>query len=326
MALSDLSKPVRETILDDVLFRYFLLPEPTTGCRLAPDMLLRHASGQLYQEAHLRLEREFRQGFLPGLASDAPTGGLLTKDVRLTPSALARALVEQAIAAIGRGTTAEQPEELDILDPACGSGVFLQEALRALVARGYSGTLTLRGFDASPVSCEISKFCLERVKRDLPTARVSIDIRKVDDSLQEDWGAPDLILMNPPFVPWERMPPAGQEVVNHELGDLAKFRADLAMAFIWKGVKALSPNASWPPSCPLRFSRRIRAKNGVRRSSREQNFYSWDALRATGFSVARRSNRACLCSGGGSLLRREGQPLCGSWLRKAVPRTRCFAR
>ena len=207
-------------------------------------MLLRHASGQLYQEAHLRLEQEFRQVFLPGMASDAPTGGLLRKDVRFTPPALARALVERALAAIGLGTAAEQPQELDILDPACGSGVFLQEALRELAARGYSGTLTLRGFDSSPISCEISKFCLERVKRDLPASRVSIDIRKTVDSLQEDWGSPDLILMNPPFVPWERMPPADQEVVNHELGGLKRFRADLAMAFIWKGVKTLSSNSS----------------------------------------------------------------------------------
>ena len=170
-ALNDLSKPIRETILDDVLFSHFLLPEPTTGCRLAPDMLLRHASGQLYQEAHWRLEQEFRQVFLPGMASDARTGGLLRKDVRFTPPALARALVERALAAIGLGTAAEQPQELDILDPACGSGVFLQEALRELAARGYSGTLTLRGFDSSPISCEISKFCLERVKRDLPASR-----------------------------------------------------------------------------------------------------------------------------------------------------------
>ena len=50
--------------------------------------------------------------------------------------------------------------------------------------------------------------------------------------------------MNPPFVPWERMPPADQEVVNHELGGLKRFRADLAMAFIWKGVKTLSSNSS----------------------------------------------------------------------------------
>jgi hypothetical protein len=241
--LGGLPSRVTETTLDEALFRRFLLPEPTTGCRLNPELLLRHASGQLYQEAHLRLEREFRQAFFPGIASDAPTGGLLTKDVRFTPPALARALVEQSLTAISARIDSEQPPPLDILDPACGSGVFLQEALRELVKRNYAGAIKLRGFDTSPVSCAISRFCLERAKRDAPTAAVSLDIRQTD-SLQEDWGTPDLILMNPPFVPWERMSAADQSAVGGELGPLRKFRADLAMAFIWKGVRALSPDAS----------------------------------------------------------------------------------
>jgi hypothetical protein len=230
--------------LGDELFRYLLLPEPTTGCRLEPDLLLRHASGQLYQEAHLRLERECRQAFLPGMASDASTGGLLTKDVRFTPPSLARALVEQALTAARDRIREGKSARLDVLDPACGSGVFLQETLRELVRRKYCGQIMLRGFDTSPISCAISRFCLERIKQDLPRPNVSIVIKQ-QDSLQTDWGKPDLILMNPPFMPWDRMEDAEKEAVRNVLGvDLAKFRVDLAMAFIWKAVESLAPTAS----------------------------------------------------------------------------------
>ena len=102
VALRDFSEATKATILDDEVLAYFLQPDSTTGCRLAPDLLLRHASGQLYQEAHLRLEQEYRQSYLPGITSDAPINGLLSKDVRFTPPALARSLVQQALSAITR--------------------------------------------------------------------------------------------------------------------------------------------------------------------------------------------------------------------------------
>ena len=149
-------------------FQPFLLPDRQQDAGLPIDMLLRHASGQLYQECTPDFEQEFRQVFLPGMASDANRWAV-KEGCRFTPSALARALVERALAAIGLGTAAESPQELDILDPACGSGVFCRSSSRVGCA-GYSGTLTLRGFDSSPISCEISKFCLERVKRDLPAS------------------------------------------------------------------------------------------------------------------------------------------------------------
>jgi hypothetical protein len=153
-------------------------------------------------------------------------------------------LVEQAITAAKNRIKSGPSAKLDILDPACGSGVFLQETLRELVRRGYSGQIALRGFDTSPISCAISKFCLERIKQDLPTLKVSIDIKQ-QDSLQVDWGTPDVVLMNPPFIPRERMKDAEKEAVREILGDdIAKSRVDLAMAFIGKAVKSLAPNAS----------------------------------------------------------------------------------
>lgn len=223
------------------LLGFFLRPEPETGLLLEPDLLIRHAAGQLYQEAHLILEREPQLAF-EGLIPDERSRGFPKRDARFTPIVLARALVEQAISAFG--DQLDQKNSLDILDPACGSGVFLQEALRELLTRGYHGQICLRGFDLSPISCEMARFCLERARVDATAAgldiRISIEER---DALQGPWGRPDILLMNPPFVPWQGMSTAERETVADVLGQVLERRADKAMAFLWRGVQALGSGA-----------------------------------------------------------------------------------
>ena len=49
--------------------------------------------------------------------------------------------------------------------------------------------------------------------------------------------------MNPPFVPWDRMASEEKESVKEILGSLAKYRMDLAMAFVWRAVQSLSNTA-----------------------------------------------------------------------------------
>ena len=235
-----LSDKVLQTSLGESLLDHFLSPEPVSQCRLDPELLLRHASGQLYQEAHLQLEREARQLYLPGLAPDTAQTGLLTKDVRFTPPSLARVLAEQALDVARDQISKNRP--IEILDPACGSGVFLQEALRELVQRGYSGKLTLRGFDTSTISCAIARFCLGRAKLDAGEIRLTIDIRQ-EDSLRNEWGAPNIILMNPPFIPWDRMAPEDQDCLKGILGGLARYRMDMAMAFMWRASQSLPESA-----------------------------------------------------------------------------------
>ncbi|NQT53701.1 N-6 DNA methylase [bacterium] len=224
------------------LLRHFTEPEPTTGLRLEPGLLLRHAAGQLYQEAHLLIETEHRQLSLPGLASDEMPRGVLQRDVRFTPVALARTLVQQSLDALPERVF--DHSKLVILDPACGSGVFLQEALRELQARSYTGTVVLKGFDISPVSCEIARFCLGRSKLDAMGSAMDVKVEVHEcDGLAEDWGHPDLVLMNPPFIPWDRMNGEQQRIVSSRLGRLKTGRVDMAMAFVWRGAEALREGA-----------------------------------------------------------------------------------
>jgi methylase of polypeptide subunit release factors len=207
--------------------------------RLHPDLLLRHAAGELYQEAHLIIERE-NQLYLPGLSEGKQMPGKLQRDVRFTPTSLARTLVQQAFKAYGKEF--DQFNKLDILDPACGSGVFLQEAIRELQAREFTGKVTLRGYDTSEISCAMSRFCLERAKIDAKASgiTVQVDIKK-GDALQNEWGKPDFILMNPPFTHWEGMEKEEQDIVKTILQGLLSGtkRVDKSMAFIWKGANCL---------------------------------------------------------------------------------------
>lgn len=215
---------------------FFLDKEPRSGCILYSNLLFRHASSQLYQEAHLQIERE-PQGLLPGFAPEGEPEGERPKDVRYTPVNLARAMVEQALKALG--DVAALPAPFQILDPACGSGVFLQEALRELLRRGFGGTARLTGYDISNMAVYVSKFCLEHAKvESQDSSNISVEIVPTD-SLERDWAASDLILMNPPFIPWNSLTSRQQTLLRDTLAEAYAGHADLAMAFLLKAVKAL---------------------------------------------------------------------------------------
>lgn len=219
------------TLLSD-----FSRPQPLTGCILEPGLLLRHAAGRLFQEANLVVEREnFEQLHLAGLAPDAKSAGRLERDVRFTPPTLARTLAERSLNALPR-----IPKKLCAFDPACGSGVFLQEVLRELQSRDFDGEVTLKGFDISEVSCLLANFCLYRAASENKSnkARVKVEISQ-QDALKSDWPDFDVALMNPPFVPYERMDAENKKLVREQLGELAEGRPDKAMVFVWKAVQQI---------------------------------------------------------------------------------------
>jgi len=204
------------------------------GLQLLPSLLLRHASSRLYQEAHLEIERS-RQMAFPGMAPVVEPEGPPPKDVRFTPTNLARALVQQALLALGA-----LPMDICVLDPACGSGVFLQEFLKEMSLRGMSGKASIVGYDISGISVCMSRFCLNAAARDFRNADVSVHPR---DSLKERcWAKADIILMNPPFVSWSALSEANQSLVRETLGDMSGGRPDMAMAFVWNAIMSLNPD------------------------------------------------------------------------------------
>lgn len=209
---------------------------------LTPDLalLLRHASGQLFQEAHYEAvfvpqDQLMFDGFPPML----PLIRKETQDVGIhfTPPWLVRTLVEETFSAF-----IELPNTITIFDPACGSGEFLREALRQLNLRDYPGKVKLIGWDVSRIACFMASFILACEMRDTSaTERVTIEIRNVD-SLSADQIWPnnvDVVLMNPPFVSWEDMTASHKQYVRDIMGKLMSRRPDLSHAFVWKSIPCL---------------------------------------------------------------------------------------
>lgn len=227
-----------------------ILVERPIGSMLSPDidLLIRHASGQLFQQAH-HLALVPQQLRLPGIPDTdirhvrnlrGPSG------VFFTPPSIARAVVETAIDSID--LTAPT---LKIFDPSCGSAEFLKEALRVLQIRRYAGAITLIGHDISPIAIELSRFVLYR---DSLGANVTLDLRVKDSIAGDPWPTDvDLLLTNPPFLSWELMSQPQREQVASILGPLQARRPNMANPFILLASRALGPNGALGAVVPASF-------------------------------------------------------------------------
>lgn len=248
---------------------YFLQPEPRQLYRLVPSLLLRHASGQLFQEAHLALERESTlQAEFPGWRTPAASPGTLRRDVRFTPTTLARALVQQALHQLSaRGGL---PTQLDVLDPACGSGVFLLEAVRELSQSGYKGAACIRGLDISPVSVSMAKFSLHHAIAEAATEGLTITAEiHCADALATAWPSAHVVLMNPPFIPWEALSKDERVQLSSIDSSLASGSPDKALGFLFRAVASTHADgviASVLPSPLLDTTRGVKWRDTLLKS------------------------------------------------------------
>lgn len=217
------------------------LTEERSADRLQPavDLVLRHAAGALFQEAHYLASFPWGgQMLLHGLPHPEVTIARDSKEkgVHFTPAPLARALVQATISQL----SLKAFDRLVVLDPACGSGEFLREAARQLRSMGYRGKIQLRGADQSPGACAMARFLLSWEHHAAVDTEFAI---RCGDSLTDADCWPDeadLVLMNPPFISWLGMSATQQEAVRAILGDLAGARPDMASAFLWKATQIVS--------------------------------------------------------------------------------------
>lgn len=222
--------------------------------RLTPklDLVLRHASGQLFQEAHyIALHNPQQDLFAELLPTQVAVKRSATATgVHFTPPALARSVVEEALAAFGDLL----PQRLTVFDPACGSGEFLREAMRQLVLRQFQGTVRIIGYDVSPAACEMARFVLAWETRDFRNrVRLEIECR---DSLgsEEPWPhGVDLCLMNPPFVSYERMTNEQRDAVGQALAPELGRRHDMSTAFVWRASQVLASGGVLGTIIPASF-------------------------------------------------------------------------
>lgn len=199
-------------------------------------LAIRHAGGLIFQEAHFELMR----APVPNLFGflDAPT----TKPVRrggahFTPPPLARSIVEQTLSRIDK---LRSRTHLTVADPACGSGAFLHEAMRALQRAGFEGKLVVIGRDLSPHAIAMARFVMARAARDWePKGGLVLDIQVADSLIEGAFPEADVIVMNPPFVAISSLDDAQRDHIDRILGPLKKGRPDLSMAFILLAVTNL---------------------------------------------------------------------------------------
>lgn len=210
--------------------------------QLHPSLAIRHAGGQLFQEAHFELLRGATDFDLFGLVGLSDVAPISRGGTHFTPATLARSLVERAISSLA--IPLAERNTLIICDPACGSGAFLHEALRALRKTGFNGQLKLIGYDISSAAISMARFAVRASLRDWePAGGVILDLR-VADSLDEGIPNADIIVMNPPFVGIGAQTPVQRQQLIDALGVSTAGRGDFSMAFIVKALESLNPNGA----------------------------------------------------------------------------------
>lgn len=220
----------------------FFAFDPETHLVLDPELLLRHASGYLFQEAHRVIARDDQAWLFP-VAKNAPSGPLKRKDIHFTPPSLARLLTENAMMAMS--LQRPRPSPMIVADPACGSGEFLLEAAHYSV---LNGPLLLHGMDSSPESCEMARFALWWA-----VGNESLIIET--DSLLEgtEWRTPNVVLMNPPFTSWEEMDDRQRAAVDKILGSKRHGRPDISLAFLFRALAEVQPGGVVASIVPASF-------------------------------------------------------------------------
>jgi hypothetical protein len=167
-------------------------------------LILNHASGKLFQEAHYKClldPQMFIEGILP--PEVVPVRGVKNQSIGVyyTPAALARTLVEEVFASIQLD---KKNTHIKIFDPACGSGEFLKEVLQNLLIRGYNGKIELIGWDISSIAVDMTKFIVAYMQNKFKKP-IFVDV-KCTDALVNKWPQDvDAVIMNPPFQSWQDM-------------------------------------------------------------------------------------------------------------------------
>ena len=212
----------------------------TSMRRLITPLAIRHAGGALFQEANAEILSDPIQMTLFGLADAGRQRlNLSSLGVYYTPPGLARILTEIAI----------EPhlhrDEIRICDPACGSGIFLCEAIRVLQRRRYTGKVIMSGRDVSLDAVQMAHFSIACALLDWPSHRVEWQVEA--GSFFEAHVSKrqfNVILMNPPFLSWEALSTEQREFVRDILGSTFAGRPDLSTAFIQESLGNLSPEGT----------------------------------------------------------------------------------
>ena len=208
--------------------------------RLVPSLSIRHVGSEIFQEAHFELLRAPSPDLF-GHVGPAEIAPITRGGAHFTPPTLARTLVEQTLLRISDLVSRTR---LVVLDPACGSGAFLHEVLRALQREGYDGEVVLVGRDISLAAVSMARFVLANAVSDwCPAGGCEIRLDS-GDSLCTPFPEADIVLMNPPFVSWIAMAKDQRAQMREVLGSKLIRQGDYSMAFVSRAIDAVRPGGA----------------------------------------------------------------------------------
>jgi len=200
------------------------------------DLILRHTAGKLFEEANYI-------AYLPPQLNLFPDEKIkysydtMQDGAYFTPAYVARSVVEESLLNVDLAGK----DRLTIFDPACGASGFLVEALRQLKKAGFDKPIRIIGWDKAETAVIMSRFVLNFEKQEW-NDNLKIEIKHCDSLATENvWPQNvDILLMNPPFLSWDRMKDAPQlrEQVLQILPGIG--RANLSAAFLAKAVESVS--------------------------------------------------------------------------------------
>lgn len=212
------------------------------------DLILRHTSGKLFEEANYI-------AYLPPQLTLFPdekirySNETLQDGAYFTPSFVARSIVEESL----RKFNLSEKNELTIFDPACGAGGFLVETLRQLKKAQFNKPVKVIGWDKAATAVMMSNFALHFEKQEWGDL-LTLNIVQRDSLDGEAWPENvDLLLMNPPFLSWDRMSscPGLREQVAAVIPEVPK--ANLAAAFLSKAVDTINDGSVLGAVVPTRL-------------------------------------------------------------------------
>lgn len=163
------------------------------------DIILRHCAGLLFQEANYIAHFSPQLELFPISNLDYEINPKLV-GAYFTPPFIARTIVEETL----RRVNLRELDEVTIFDPACGSGVFLAEALRQLRSKNYGKRVNVIGWDIDQLAIDMADFVMEFEKREWNEDQLKF-INKKNNSLCCEWPKADIIFMNPPYISWSLM-------------------------------------------------------------------------------------------------------------------------
>ena len=219
-----------------------------SGLKPDVDMILRHCAGQLFQEANYMAQ------FSPQLELFATANYHTVRSRRqvgsyFTPLYIARSIVEETL----KELDAYNRSNLVIFDPACGSGVFLVEALRQLRSGGFMGNVEVIGWDIDPLAIAMADFVLQYESLEWG-GRLKFN-NAIKDSLAnyELWPKSDAIFMNPPYISWSLMTSEQRDQVISIMGTSATNRPNIAAIFYYIAAQSIKENGCIGSLMPTSF-------------------------------------------------------------------------